>query len=345
MIDILLFPPPPESTLRFAFPPLTFFTYNILLPTSLFYGANTGHFYLSQGLPVLLGFSLPWAVPAFGRALTVPIGPAKGAATHELAALVVVTVVVYSCGGHKEWRFIHPVLPVLHVLTALSITRAQAPTSTLKTRPADIVAPTQLRFVFKFLALAAISPVLYLSVCHGAAQHASIAYLRSAIPLASAGGGLGVLMPCHSTPWQSHLHRSDLGPADAWFLTCPPPKTLSATAQHPTEEAEFYSDPARFLRMHFPPRPYPSAKSFRSLERFVPSIKRWPSHLVFFNTLLAGPKGAEVRALLEERGYRPDAGWEEARAWNGWDWAQDDERRRGGVAVWRLRPREAGEVE
>jgi phosphatidylinositol glycan class B len=211
--------------------------------------------------------------------------------------------------------------------------------------------------IFTFLTLAALPSVVYLSVFHGAAQHSSIAYLRSAIPSAAEGGGLGVLMPCHSTPWQSHLHRQDLGPNHAWFLTCPPPKTLgrssssssssssSAQQRHTTEESEFYTDPARFLRMHFPPRPYPSSKSFRSLERFVPSIRRWPSHLVFFGTLLDGPKGEEVRALLEERGYAADLGWAASRTWNGWDWAQDDERRRGGVAVWRLRPRVADELE
>lgn len=342
----MLFPPPPESTLRFAFPPLTFLTYNVLLPTSLFYGANAGHYYISQGLPVLLGFCLPWTVPAFGRAAAGRLGPAA----RELAALVAFTVGVYSCGGHKEWRFLHPVLPILHILTAMSLTEAS--TAKPKTDPEIRIASGRrgasvshqwLSSVFSFLALAAIPPVVYLSVYHGAAQHSAIIYLRSAIPPASDGGSLGLLMPCHSTPWQSHLHRQDLGPEHAWFLTCPPPKTSST--QHKTEESEFYADPARFLRMRFPPRPYQSAKSFRSLQRFVPSIRPWPSHLAFFGALLDGREGAEVRALLEERGYAPDPGWEATRSWNGWDWAQDDDRKQGGVVIWCRRSQRADEVE
>ena len=45
-----------------------------------------------------------------------------------------------------------------------------------------------------------------------------------------------------------------------------------------------------------------------------------------------------VRDLLGEKGYEEinwdgnGMGWG---GWNGWDWAQDDERRRGGVKVWK----------
>ena len=64
---------------------------------------------------------------------------------------------------------------------------------------------------------APILPYLYLNTLHGRAQVAVMDVLRR--------GEMGevtnlvALMPCHSTPWMSALHRD----VDGWFLTCAPP--------------------------------------------------------------------------------------------------------------------------
>lgn len=258
---------------------------------------------------------------------------------------------MFSLAGHKEWRFIHPCLPVLHVLTALALSRpaTATPTSTPAASSASDPAPEPSPALFPrrlalVLALSAVPQVAYLSLAHGAAQHAVLSHLHASVPPADAGGSLGALMPCHSTPWQSHLHRPDLPfGTHAWFLECPPPPPGTPAEKHLTEEAEFYADPARFLRLRFPPTPYPSAKSLASLRRFVPALRPWPSHLLVFGALVADAPG--VRALLVERGYKEDERWARERPWNGWDWAQDDGRRKGGVEVWVLRPRAESEGE
>jgi GPI mannosyltransferase 3 len=37
-------------------------------------------------------------------------------------------------------------------------------------------------------------------------------------------GSVGFLMPCHSTPWQSYLHRKELeDPGRLWAIGCEPP--------------------------------------------------------------------------------------------------------------------------
>jgi phosphatidylinositol glycan class B len=65
--------------------------------------------------------------------------------------------------------------------------------------------------------LAPILPYLYLNALHGAAQVEVMDVLRRG----DFGNvvGLAALMPCHSTPWYSALHRD----VPAWFLTCEPP--------------------------------------------------------------------------------------------------------------------------
>lgn len=340
-LDTFLFPPPPTSSFPVTFPPLTFLTHNVILPTSLFFGSNSSHYYLSQGLPVLLGLLLPWTLCAIVSAAL----ERAGRGGRELVLVFAATTAVYSTIGHKEWRFLHPVLPLLHALTAIYLTRS--PTSSSHTPKGKRSKPPGRSFPVKlilFLTLTALPQVWYLSTQHGAAQHAVIAYLRHAIPQ---GGSLGVLMPCHSTPWQSHLHRPDLDDAHAWFLTCPPPKGFADARTHLTEQTEFYSDPKRYLTLNLPPIAYPSAKSLRTLRRLNPNLREWPSHLAFFGALFSeGPNGPEVATLLRERGYAEDEGWAGGGGvvgeggegvWNGWDLVQDDWRRWGGVRVWKLR--------
>ena len=54
--------------------------------------------------------------------------------------------------------------------------------------------------------------------------------LKNDVALTGELKSVAFLMPCHSTPWQSHLHRQALetpqGSGEggtAWFITCEPP--------------------------------------------------------------------------------------------------------------------------
>lgn len=57
-----------------------------------------------------------------------------------------------------------------------------------------------------------------------------------------------------------------------------------------------------------------------------------PSHITLFGSLLEIEKeNIKFRDVLRNRGYE-----EVWRMWNGFDWAQDEEERKGGVRIWKL---------
>ncbi|OLE52861.1 MAG: hypothetical protein AUG51_15975 [Acidobacteria bacterium 13_1_20CM_3_53_8] len=102
------------------------------------------------------------------------------------------------------------------------------------------------------------------------------------------------LMPCHSTPWRSHLIHPGI---HGWALTCEPPLHLNATTRKAyLDEADtFYADPLLWLRSHMsrsPPRsPGFFGTRIRALNRNrdpefpVGGRREWPDYLVFFEQL------------------------------------------------------------
>lgn len=92
----------------------------------------------------------------------------------------------------------------------------------------------------------------------------------------------------------------------------------------------FYASPITYLLTmfptvvdsQFPPSQFPASIPGTGVANHS-WTHTWPSHLVFFGSLL---ESDGVRPLLERLGYR-----QEWYGWNGWE---QDKRRRGGVRVW-----------
>lgn len=117
-----------------AFTPLSFLQTNAS-SISLFYGRSPWHYYLSQGFPILAGPALPYALHGIWKVLRPshdnqgPPGKdddskvvrVSSSAARTALALLGWTTAVYSFAGHKEWRFLHPMLPLLHVFAAKSL--------------------------------------------------------------------------------------------------------------------------------------------------------------------------------------------------------------------------------
>jgi hypothetical protein len=83
---------------------------------SLFYGSAPWHYYLIQALPLLAGPALPFIL--HGAYLT----STQGTRSLKLLLYTVIwTGVVFSFAGHKEWRFLHPMVPAMHILAARSL--------------------------------------------------------------------------------------------------------------------------------------------------------------------------------------------------------------------------------
>jgi len=177
---------------------------------SLFYGTAPWHYYLVQALPLLAGSALPFVLHGAYLASTQGTRPLK-----LLLRTVTCTASVYSLAGHKEWRFLHPMVPAMHILAAYSLVSIYD-----RTRPHSRTPGLSLgikRTHALALAVLSLAPALYAIVWHSSAQISVLAHLRH-LPNRELLS-VGFLMPCHSTPAQSHLHRR----IPVWHLSCEPP--------------------------------------------------------------------------------------------------------------------------
>ncbi len=87
--------------------PWNFFRVNVLSDVASHYGVHPFHWYLTQGLPVVFGFvsAAPFAISCVRRSL-------GGGGGCGVARAVLFTIAVYSCLGHKEFRFLLPIVPI-----------------------------------------------------------------------------------------------------------------------------------------------------------------------------------------------------------------------------------------
>ncbi|ORY99156.1 Alg9-like mannosyltransferase family-domain-containing protein [Syncephalastrum racemosum] len=246
--------------------PVNFIRVNVLQSISVIYGVHPWHWYLSQGIPVVLTTYLPFAIFGYQKSR-------HNAETRHIGHLVLYVIGVYSLLSHKEFRFIFPIVPLLLIFAAKG----------LKETP-----PRWKRMACVVLLCTQVPMAIYLSLAHQRGVMDAMLWVREQQP-----ASVGVLMPCHSTPWQSVVHAPDM---DMWFLTCEPP-----LRDDELDEADlFYTDPAGFLREMDRP---------------------WPTALLMFDNLLPS-----IQSLLDAQGYREDA-----RFFN--THFHDDWRRRGDVLV------------
>lgn len=334
---------------RLTFPVLTFFHQNVVLNISSFYGATGLTYHLVQSLPILLFPIWYWWGLGFFSALCPSPSFDTPAPLRLLARTIVFTIAALSLSPHSEWRFVHPLLPPLLLFPLPALQRRYTVAGMFSTPFLTSVRQyTRLpKGAFYLALLAPLAPYLYLNTLHGAAQ------VRVTTALCAGDYGpvdsLAALMPCHSTPWASHL-----GPTPGWFITCEPP--LAADPGYTTEQDAFYAAPVAYVAHTFPQR----------LGRAKTNMGSLPSHVILFGDLLdatdehahatkpepaqpaeaAEPPAPEpdtepsppaaatiaptVRDALAARGYA-----EVANLWNGFDVAQDEPKRRGGVRVWR----------
>ncbi|KAF8333943.1 Alg9-like mannosyltransferase family-domain-containing protein [Cantharellus anzutake] len=296
---------------------------------ALFYGKNPWHYYLTQGLPILCTTALPFSI----HGMWITLHPAGSAplALKCLAFVVIFNVAVYSLAGHKEWRFLHPLLPIFHVFAARSLeasyhwrrtrseARAKLPLFNLRIKTSHL-----------WVILFNLPVSFYVMRYHGRGQIAAMYYLRS-LPRTELVS-LGVLMPCHSVPWQSYLHRVELENGRAWSLSCEPPLLGQNLLTYRDETKHFYEDPAAHVEQYF------SKAEVRTNHTGVDASWHhiWPSHLMLFKSLLtyrpahidSKDEYTTIEDILWAHGYRQV--WESG--WNGWE---GDEMRRGAVGVWK----------
>ncbi|KAG4436254.1 hypothetical protein IFR05_008273 [Cadophora sp. M221] len=326
---------------EWTFPPYQLLHFNISQDIAVFYGRNDWHYYLSQGLPLLLTTYVPFTLVALYEASLLPSSNIR----YLFTTTIFLTLGSLSLIAHKEVRFIYPLLPLLHILTAPVISAFLQPDNTNTTSKPNPGSQTATDVSSSRIRRKALSSILllniliagYTTVYHQSGVISVTKFLREeyeALALDGRGRLLsdpdagkndliqktttytdgetfaGFLMPCHSTPWRSSLIHPGL---KAWALGCEPPIYLAPHTperENYRDEADrFYDNPQKFLE-----------------EELNTKDRPWPRYIVGFEgiekdlkTFYEGEmKGFEVR----ERWRTRNSHW------------HDDHRRTGDVVVW-----------
>ena len=330
-----------------TFPPYQWLSFNISRDLAVFYGRNDWHYFLSQGLPLLLTTYLPFTLVALYQSAV------KTDIRFLLTITILTTIGALSLVSHKEVRFIYPLLPLLHILTAPVISSFFNTTTTKTTHPppfpstpkSETVTTTHRKPLLFLIMLLNLSIGAYTTLSHQSGVISVTKFLRSeyedlaldirGVPLSSPNSNLygrpedsvvikkstdfdesetfaGFLMPCHSTPWRSQFIYPGL---KAWALTCEPPLDIAAgtpeRAAYRDEADRFYDDPLQFLKSEINTRERP-----------------WPRYIVGFESI-----GEVLREYYEGEAGMP--GFRAVERWRGRNsHFHDDNRRRGDVVVW-----------
>ncbi|ORY52951.1 hypothetical protein BCR33DRAFT_711359, partial [Rhizoclosmatium globosum] len=250
--------------------PLTFLRFNLSHGISTFYGIHTWHWYLSQGIPIVLFTFTPLTIYT---ALTTRVRGVRG--------VLGFTVLVYSLVAHKEFRFIMPLLPV----------SLGAAGDALYGMQVGVGGKFRFRAVVVGLVLTNAIAAFYLGVVHQRGVVDVMGWLRKR---SSEDGGVLFLMPCHSTPFYSHLHRKDI---EMRFITCEPPLEPSIDKKSYQDESDvFYADPVAFVDTYFSKDKTFAASGKRTRTDRLLSVPGqdsyqiqeyvWPSRVVLFQALL-----------------------------------------------------------
>ncbi|KAF8965276.1 glycosyltransferase family 22 protein [Flammula alnicola] len=347
-----------------TFTPLNFLRTN-LSSVSLFYGESPWHYYISQAIPILCTTALPFTL--HGIWSTTVSKTTHNTPLRTILATVSWVVCVYSFAGHKEWRFLHPILPLLHIFAAKSLvdlsfrplrpykrgtssnSRGTTPRAKSNSRAPSAIhrrfdlpdIPT--RYLGLLLATLPISLYIILFYCSGPIS--VLSYLRSIPKNELSNSTIGILMPCHSVPGYAYLHREQLTHGGIWALGCEPPLENQDLSTYMDQTNVFFDSPKDYLQTYFPngvnpifpASPFPT--SVRGAPSLLPSVSalsgqliyewkhEWPRHLVFFGDLL---RENGVQVLLETKGYKEV--WKGGREWEG------EGKRKGGVRVWKWYP-------
>ncbi|XP_005052034.1 PREDICTED: GPI mannosyltransferase 3 isoform X2 [Ficedula albicollis] len=233
---------------------LNFLKFNVLQNLGTFYGSHPWHWYFTQGLPVILGPHLPFFI--HGCALA----PRR---YHIFLLPVIWTVLVYSTLSHKEFRFIYPVLPFCMMFCGFSLKHLKAWKKTASS----------------FLLLSNLVPALYTGLVHQRGTLDVMSHIQQLCNSSQQSQAfVFILMPCHSTPFYSHVHC----PLKMRFLQCPP--NLTGHESYIDEADVFYSNPLAWLNKEF----------------YNDTLL--PSHLILFNVL-----EQEISSFLALRGYEKTA--------------------------------------
>ena len=219
------------------------FHFNVVLDRAGLYGSHPFEWYLTAGVPAISGILLPFLVWDLGTKMSY--------GQRNLWIIVTSYLLIMSFNSHKEFRYIHPVLPLICLLTGRHVQSLFVGRTRSTARIASFGA------IFILLNLAAVG---YLGLFHQSGpikvNHRIVAEAQQQYekqPKAQAASSYSIHYltgACHSTPLHSHLHAPPLV-FETWALDCSP--ECRADPHALCEFESFDKDPARFVEETYRP--------------------------------------------------------------------------------------------
>ncbi|XP_068659058.1 mannosyltransferase APTG1 isoform X2 [Aristolochia californica] len=243
-----------------VFVPLNFLKFNFLSTGGDYYGTHKWHWYFTEGFPVMIFSFLPFS--AFG------IHKSK---QWKLFGLIVWVLGLYSILGHKEFRFVLPVLPIALMFAGYTLAEIDLSNKRKRSLNFSVRRPSKMQLAIFFLFATNLPMALYMSLVHQRGSEDVMNFLAN-----EAVGGevrsILFLTPCHATPYYSSLHH-DL---PMWFLDCSPSNEKGTL----DESDRFMMDPVGFIL---------NMKANWS----------FPSHIVLFD-----PQERQLQEFLTSHSYK-----------------------------------------
>ncbi|SMN19221.1 similar to Saccharomyces cerevisiae YGL142C GPI10 Integral membrane protein involved in glycosylphosphatidylinositol (GPI) anchor synthesis [Maudiozyma saulgeensis] len=254
---------------EFVFPIFRFLKFNFTSPLSKFYGTAPWNFYLFQGVPIMMGANLIPFIYGMRHSLSSrTTSNIMYAPFVQMKFVVLLNVIVYSTLAHKEFRFIYPLQPFMLVIATFGYQRIR------------IILVRWVKLVKCISTIAVIFTIIaafIISNYHESGVISVVKYLHE-IPKVDS---VGFVMPCHSTPWQSYLHRDDI--KDLWAITCSPPIYLlddpradEKLKSYMDESDYLYDDIPKFIKEHMV-----NQEVANKVKRMDDSHE-WPEYVVIF---------------------------------------------------------------
>jgi len=221
------------------------FHFNVVLDYADLFGSHPPYWYFLAGLPAVSGLLLPFVWRDLYKFIRW-----RSSATVAQRRLWIITMsylVIMSFNAHKEFRYIHPVLPLLCLLVAPSVCNFFVGSGE---------SPNRIRvfLIGTVWCTANLFAVLYLGLFH---QSGAISVNRAIVAHAKAASTATTTTTerpllrihyltggCHTTPLHSHLHAPPLR-FDTWHLNCSP--QCRADPDLVCEAQQFAHDPAVFV--------------------------------------------------------------------------------------------------
>nr|CAB3264859.1 GPI mannosyltransferase 3-like [Phallusia mammillata] len=250
---------------RWVFAHYHFLHFNVITGQGTYFGREPWHWYVTEGIPVITGPHLP--LVAYGVYLTCRKRIIHSCREKVVSTMLLVicgsTVFMYSVPGHKEHRYLLNLVPILCFFSGISMRSFNRKWKKL---------------AVAWLVVTNLVMVLYFGLVHQSAPLKVVDFLQKRAKsdlkynTELTGQFALFLLPCHSTPYYSHIHHN----VSMHFLTCHPDLEGYGKREYIDEQDTFYKNPKQWLDINVLQSVTPSNKCPDNL----------PKHIIMYDNLL-----------------------------------------------------------